>query len=109
MLEDVTGSDLNSRISELSTTVSYLEGKLSDVESSAYQLSVITYALTLAQSSQAAQFLAKLEDLQQSEGIAKQRDLELSNQCSISSKKHSACMYIIVNDALHSACIDYTI
>ena len=70
MLEDVTGSDLTTRISGLSDTVAYLEGKLADIRSQPYPLSVITYALTLAQSNKADEFLTALEALQESDGNA---------------------------------------
>lgn len=68
MLEDVTGSDLFTRISALSDTVAYLEGKFSEMESKPYPLSVLTYALTLAQSSEAGKFLAAMEALQRTDG-----------------------------------------
>lgn len=68
MLENVNQTDLPDRISDLSDTIAYLEGKLSDVDDNPYQLSILTYALTLAQSNQASAFLTALEATQQSEG-----------------------------------------
>lgn len=68
MLEGVTGIPYNSRVSDLSSTISYLEGSMSKVEDNPYQLAIIGYALQLAKSSAAENFLMKLEGLQRSAG-----------------------------------------
>ncbi|XP_067935245.1 CD109 antigen-like [Watersipora subatra] len=64
ILEDVTGSELTSRTDSLASTISYLENSMSTIENNAYQMSIVTYALHLAESNQADAFLIKLEALQ---------------------------------------------
>lgn len=70
ILEDVEGAELTTRVGGLSTTIAYLESSLALVESDAYQLAIITYALQLGQSSQTDAFLAKLEALQIEDGMS---------------------------------------
>ena len=64
MLEDITGEDLTSRISSLSSTANYLESKLDSIKADAYTMAIVTYALQLLQSDRVDEFLSELESLQ---------------------------------------------
>ena len=68
MLEDLPAQELVITINTRSQSISYLENSLSTVEDNPHQLAIISYALTLAQSDRADDFISKLEDLQQTEG-----------------------------------------
>lgn len=67
MLEDA-GDVYDTNLADLSVTVTYLEGSFTKIENSPYQLAIVTYALQLAGSSQAAKFLQKLETYKSEDG-----------------------------------------